>query len=47
MTDQTAEADDAKDKERKGEQPHPSKAEAKRREQSGKTFQQTGMEVHK
>lgn len=34
-------------KERKGDQPHPSKVEAKDREVKGKTFQQKGTEVRK
>lgn len=36
-----------KDPPKQGEEPPPGKAEAKRREQSGKTFQKHGTEVHK
>lgn len=43
-TDSDPESEEDRKKQKKGDQPPPAKVEAKRQEQSGKTFQQTGTE---
>lgn len=45
-TNETTTTQTKADKEKKGDQPPPGKVEAKRQEQSGKTFKQHGTEKH-
>lgn len=47
MSDTSPKKSQEKDPPKKGDEPNPAKVEKKRREQSGKTFQKIGTEVHK